>query len=148
MRPYAGHWNVCADGLECHMLVPACLLVRNLNFHSKTEDVTLSWDTIGFKPTWWRLNVIPQESCYFGTFFLFRIIYYACWLLLASTENIAVICSCVCPVFIYVYIYIHTQIVMLIFLYQLWCCLAYLNRLVYCFHYWFVLRGNYLFSAD
>jgi hypothetical protein len=68
MRPYAGLWNVYADGLECHMLVPTCLLVRNWNFHSKAEDVRLSCGTIGFKPIWWRLNVIPQESFYFRTF--------------------------------------------------------------------------------
>jgi hypothetical protein len=35
------------------------------------------------------------------------------------------------------------QVVMLILLYQLRCLLAYLNRLVYCLHYWFVLRRNY-----
>jgi len=101
MRSYAGLWNVCADGLECHVLVPTCLLVRNLNFRSKAEDVRLSWDTIGFKPIWWRLNVIPQESFYFLTFFLFRITYLASWLLSASTENIAVILSCVLLLFIH-----------------------------------------------
>jgi len=71
VRPYAGLWSVCTDGLECHMVVPMCFLVRNLNFHSKA-DVRLSCDTVGFKPIWWRLDVIPQESCYFGTFFLFK----------------------------------------------------------------------------
>lgn len=91
---YAGLRNVCADGLECHMLVPMCVLVRNIIFRSKAEDVRLPWDTIGFKPIWWRLNVIPQESCYFGTFFLFRIIHCTSWLLSVSTENIAVIPSC------------------------------------------------------
>lgn len=98
MRPYAGLWNVRADGLECHM-VPRCLLVRNLNFHSKA-DVRLSWDTVGFTPVRWRLNVIPQESCYFGTFFLFRITYCTSWLLSASTENIAVFLSCLCVFFL------------------------------------------------
>lgn len=99
MRSHSVRWNVSVDVLECHMLVPVCWLVRNLDFHSKPEAVRLSWDKIGFKPMWWRLNVIPHEGFYFGTFFLFRITNCASLLLSGSTENNAVVLCCLCPVF-------------------------------------------------
>ena len=73
----------------------------------------------------------------FWNIFSLQITYCTGWLLSVSTENIAVILSCLCPVFFFLTSSDVDPFVSV----AVW--LAYLNRLAYCLHYWFVLRGNY-----